>query len=82
MLYQELIDAEAAVFIGAAAFEPMLAQTRQRDGIGSRTLTSTTGDPEAAARNVLPVTAGTAPPGRSSTVDSRDEGARARCLDP
>jgi len=43
-LYQELIEAEAAVFIGAAPFERTSARTRQRNGSRPGTLTTTVGD--------------------------------------
>ena len=42
--YQELIEAEAAAFIGAAAFERTPVRTRQRNGSRPRTLTTTVGD--------------------------------------
>ena len=45
-LYQELIDAEAAAFIGAAPFERTPARTTQRNGARLRTLTTTAGDLE------------------------------------
>jgi putative transposase len=44
MLYQELIDAEATAFIGAAPFERSTDRTTQRNGTRSRTLTTTAGD--------------------------------------
>ena len=44
MLYQELIDAEASAFIGAAPFERSTDRTTQRNGTRSRTLTTTAGD--------------------------------------
>lgn len=43
-LYQELIDAEATAFIGAAPFERSEARTTQRNGARPRTLTTTAGD--------------------------------------
>src|SRR5215207_4182229 len=43
-LYQELIDAEAAAFIGAAPFERTPVRTTQRNGTRPRTLTTTAGD--------------------------------------
>ena len=43
-LYQELIDAEAAAFIGAGPFERTTDRTALRNGTRSRTLTTTTGD--------------------------------------
>lgn len=43
-LYQELIDAEATAFIGAAPFERSPARTTQRNGSRPRTLTTTAGD--------------------------------------
>jgi transposase-like protein len=43
-LYQELIDAEAAAFIGAAPFERTPDRTTQRNGTRPRTLTTTSGD--------------------------------------
>ncbi|MDX2378124.1 transposase, partial [Microbacterium sp. LRZ72] len=45
-LYQELIDAEAAAFIGAAPFERTPARTTQRNGTRPRTLTTTAGELE------------------------------------
>src|SRR5215207_1122992 len=45
-LYQELIDAEATAFIGAAPFERTPARTAQRNGTRPRTLTTTAGDLE------------------------------------
>ncbi len=45
-LYQELIDAEAAAFIGASPFERTPARTTQRNGTRPRTLTTTSGDLE------------------------------------
>ena len=45
-LYQELIDAEAAAFIGAAPFERTPARVAQRNGTRPRTLTTTAGDLE------------------------------------
>ena len=43
-LYQELIDAEATAFIGAAPFERTQARTALRNGSRSRLLTATAGD--------------------------------------
>ncbi len=43
-LYQELIDAEATAFIGAAPFERSDARTTQRNGTRPRTLSTTAGD--------------------------------------
>ena len=43
-LYQELIEAEATAFIGAAPFERSDARTAQRNGSRPRTLTTTAGD--------------------------------------
>ncbi|MET3205173.1 transposase-like protein [Arthrobacter sp. UYEF6] len=43
-LYQQLIEAEATAFIGAAPFERSEARTTQRNGSRSRTLTTTAGD--------------------------------------
>jgi putative transposase len=43
-LYQELIDAEAATFIGAAPYERTPVRTTQRNGVRPRTLTTTAGD--------------------------------------
>jgi putative transposase len=43
-LYQELIDAEATAFIGAAPFERTTDRTTQRNGSRPRTLTTTSGD--------------------------------------
>ena len=43
-LYQELIDAEAAAFIGAAPFERTPDRVAQRNGTRLRTLTTTAGD--------------------------------------
>ena len=43
-LYQELIDAEATAFIGAAPFERTTDRTTQRNGTRPRTLTTTAGD--------------------------------------
>ena len=43
-LYQELIDAEATAFIGAAPFELTADRTTQRNGTRPRTLTTTAGD--------------------------------------
>src|SRR6476646_5858903 len=45
-LYQELIDAEAAAFIGAGPFERTPARVTQRNGARLRTLTTTAGDLE------------------------------------
>jgi hypothetical protein len=45
-LYQELIDAEAAAFIGAAPFERSPDRVAQRNGTRPRTLTTTAGDLE------------------------------------
>lgn len=45
-LYQELIDAEATAFIGAAPFERSPERTTQRNGSRPRTLTTTAGDLE------------------------------------
>src|SRR5690606_37921607 len=45
-LYQELIDAEAAAFIGAAPFERTLDRVAQRNGARLRTLTTTAGELE------------------------------------
>ncbi len=42
-LYQELIDAEATAFIGAAPFERSLERVTQRNGSRPRTLTTTAG---------------------------------------
>ena len=44
MLHQELIDAEAAAFIGAAPFERSDGRTAQRNGTRPRILTTRTGD--------------------------------------
>jgi transposase-like protein len=43
-LYQELIDAEAAAFIGAAPYERSETRTAVRNGTRPRTLTTTAGD--------------------------------------
>jgi putative transposase len=43
-LYQQLIEAEATAFIGAAPFERSDARTTQRNGSRSRVLTTTAGD--------------------------------------
>jgi putative transposase len=43
-LYQELIDAEATAFIGAAPFERTTDRTTHRNGTRPRTLTTTAGD--------------------------------------
>jgi putative transposase len=43
-LYQELIDAEATAFIGAAPFERSVDRTTLRNGSRPRTLTTTAGD--------------------------------------
>ena len=43
-LYQELIDAEATVFIGAAPFERTTERTTHRNGTRPRVLTTTAGD--------------------------------------
>ncbi|WP_438354242.1 IS256 family transposase [Microbacterium sp. CJ88] len=45
-LYQELIDAEAAAFIGAAPFERSPDRVTQRNGSRLRTLTTTAGELE------------------------------------
>ena len=45
-LYQELIDAEAAAFIGAAPFERTPDRVAQRNGSRLRTLTTTAGELE------------------------------------
>lgn len=44
MLYQQLIEAEATAFIGAAPFERPEALTTQRNGSRPRTLTTGAGD--------------------------------------
>ena len=43
-LYQQLIDAEATAFIGAAPFERTDTRTAQRNGTRPRTLSTTAGD--------------------------------------
>ena len=43
-LYQELIDAEATAFIGAAPFERSGDRTTHRNGTRARTLSTTAGD--------------------------------------
>ncbi|MDJ0318349.1 IS256 family transposase [Arthrobacter antibioticus] len=43
-LYQQLIEAEATVFIGAGTFERSEARTTQRNGSRTKTLTTTAGD--------------------------------------
>ncbi|GGI00995.1 hypothetical protein GCM10007170_39430 [Arthrobacter liuii] len=43
-LYQQLIEAEATAFIGAAPFERTEDRTAQRNGTRARTLTTTAGD--------------------------------------
>ncbi len=43
-LYQELIDAEATAFIGAAPFERSGDRSTHRNGTRARTLTTTAGD--------------------------------------
>ena len=43
-LYQQLIDAEATAFIGAAPFQRAEARTAQRNGTRPRTLSTTAGD--------------------------------------
>ena len=43
-LYQQLIEAEATAFIGAAAFERTADRITQRNGTRTRTLTTTAGD--------------------------------------
>lgn len=43
-LYQQLIEAEATAFIGAAPFQRSEARTTQRNGSRPRTLTTTAGD--------------------------------------
>ena len=45
-LYQELIDAEASAFIGAAPFERTTERSTHRNGTRPRTLTTTAGDLE------------------------------------
>lgn len=45
-LYQELIDAEASAFIGAAPFERSAERNTHRNGTRPRTLTTTAGDLE------------------------------------
>ena len=45
-LYQELIDAEAAAFIGAAPYERTDSRTAQRNGTRPRSLTTTAGQLE------------------------------------
>ena len=47
-LYQELIDAEAAAFIGAAPFERSTERTTHRNGSRPKTLSTTAGDLELA----------------------------------
>jgi len=47
-LYQQLIDAEAAAFIGAAPFERSTERTTHRNGSRPRTLSTTAGDLELA----------------------------------
>ena len=44
--YQQLIDAEAAAFIGAAPFERSAERTTHRNGTRLRTLSTTAGDLE------------------------------------
>ena len=68
-LYQELIDAEATALIGAGPFERSLERITQRNGDRSPVADlyrrgPAIEDPETANRVVLPVAAGTAPPGR------------------
>ena len=43
-LYQELINAEASAFIGAAPFERTEGRSTHRDGTRARTLTTTAGE--------------------------------------
>jgi transposase-like protein len=43
-LYQQLIEAEATAFIGAAPFERTADRITQRNGSRPRTLTTTAGD--------------------------------------
>ncbi|MEZ2391541.1 transposase, partial [bacterium RCC_150] len=43
-LYQQLIEAEATAFIGAAPFERTEDRTTQRNGTRPRTLSTTAGD--------------------------------------
>jgi transposase-like protein len=43
-LYQQLIEAEATAFIGAAPFERTADRITQRNGTRTRTLTTTAGD--------------------------------------
>jgi putative transposase len=45
-LYQELIDAEASAFIGAAPFQRTTERNTHRNGTRPRTLTTTAGDLE------------------------------------
>ena len=45
-VYQELIDAEASAFIGAAPFERSATRVAQRNGVRARTLSTTAGDLE------------------------------------
>ena len=85
-LYQELIDAEAAAFIGASPFERTPARTTQRNGSRPRTLTTTArgfgvADPEAPGGIVLPVAARAPTSGRSGLVRGGDGGLRSRRLD-
>jgi putative transposase len=44
--HQELIDAEASVFIGAAPFQRTTERSTHRNGTRQRTLTTTAGDLE------------------------------------
>lgn len=52
-LYLELIDADAAAFIGAAPFKRSTARTTQRNGTRPRTLTTTAGELELRMPNNL-----------------------------
>jgi len=82
-LYQELIDAEAAAFIGAGPFERSPERTTQRNGVRPRLLTSTAGDlqlkiPKLRQGSFFPSLLERRP----SVVRGRDGGVSARGLNP
>ena len=85
-LYQELIDAEATAFIGAAPFERSGDRTTHRNGTRAHPDDHSRGprpeDPEAARRLLLSGAAGATPPRRPGVVRCRDGGLRSRRLDP
>src|SRR5690606_20103570 len=85
-LYQELIDAEAAAFIGAAPFERSPDRTTHRNGTRPRTLTTTAGElelriPKLRQGSFFPSLL-ERPAGGPGPVRGRDGGVRARRFHP